>query len=691
MAYLTPSPKMQFFTANGIPLVGGKLYTYEAGTTTPLATYVDQAGSSSNPNPIILDSRGEANVWLGNAVLYDFVLKDSTDVLIWTGTNVGNAGSNPLASTFKVQNFSGDGTTVAFVLTYEPPNENNTQIYINGAYQQKNTYSLAASTITFSSAPPLGTDNIEVMTIATLSFGYIDSSLVNYIPAGTGAVSTVVQTKLYESVSVLDFGADPTGVTDSFTAMQNAWNYCYPLGKNLYFPAGIYDVRGERSYPFNQGSGVVTALLDCNNMTIFGDGPSTILRTTSVNGADVLQLNGLKNFHVRDLQVQSVVTGSASGSNAISVTGGFDNLTFDGVWMKDLGYVDKVTYIDGGKALSIQPPSEAHAITMGSLKATNIFADGCVYGFGYEPDNDLALVQPVSIDIDIVASNCRQGVIFSGGETSAAVSANSTSGIRIKAQTINCMQDVVVERSFGIDINAQIIQTKTAAQTLLSWKGTQWTSADTVANVIGLTCTYARNSSFKVTGNKLACASKANIGGASEALSGLGGATQYCDFYLDITGVSTITDMVGVDAGGNVMKNCRLYCTTSTSTTLPTNFYPITLNNLLTVGPSGAVQTLGITGSIGWTQTDGLTVYNNMFLQTGVLSTKQTGASGAGTIVQQWLDHTGNAKVGFRNDGAIATTTKIASTSVTTVNGALPFYDLSGTLLGYVPIYTTRA
>jgi hypothetical protein len=76
MASLTPSPKMQFFTANGTPLVGGRLYTYAAGTTTPLATYTDSTGTSANTNPIILDSRGEANVWLGN-LLYKFTLNDS--------------------------------------------------------------------------------------------------------------------------------------------------------------------------------------------------------------------------------------------------------------------------------------------------------------------------------------------------------------------------------------------------------------------------------------------------------------------------------------------------------------------------------------------------------------------------------------------------------------------------------------
>lgn len=91
--FLTPSPKQQFFTAAGVPLVGGKVYTYAAGTSTPLATYQDSTGTVSNTNPIILDSRGECNLWLLPANAYKFILKDSTDALIWTVDNI-NLGIN---------------------------------------------------------------------------------------------------------------------------------------------------------------------------------------------------------------------------------------------------------------------------------------------------------------------------------------------------------------------------------------------------------------------------------------------------------------------------------------------------------------------------------------------------------------------------------------------------------------------
>jgi hypothetical protein len=87
---LSSVPKLQFFDNNGNPLVGGKLFTYAAGTTTPLATYTDSTGVTPNTNPIILDSRGEANVWL-DATQYKFELKTSADALIWTVDNISNA------------------------------------------------------------------------------------------------------------------------------------------------------------------------------------------------------------------------------------------------------------------------------------------------------------------------------------------------------------------------------------------------------------------------------------------------------------------------------------------------------------------------------------------------------------------------------------------------------------------------
>ena len=72
--------------STGLPLVGGKLYTYVAGTTTPQATYSDAALSVANANPVILDANGEASIYCG-PVSYKLVLQDSTGAEIWTFDN----------------------------------------------------------------------------------------------------------------------------------------------------------------------------------------------------------------------------------------------------------------------------------------------------------------------------------------------------------------------------------------------------------------------------------------------------------------------------------------------------------------------------------------------------------------------------------------------------------------------------
>jgi hypothetical protein len=85
--YISPQPKLQFLDNNGVPLSGGKVYTYSAGTTTPLTTYTDFTGNTANSNPVILDSRGECSIWLGTSS-YKFKLTTSTDVEVWTVDNI---------------------------------------------------------------------------------------------------------------------------------------------------------------------------------------------------------------------------------------------------------------------------------------------------------------------------------------------------------------------------------------------------------------------------------------------------------------------------------------------------------------------------------------------------------------------------------------------------------------------------
>ena len=68
----------------------------------------------------------------------------------------------------------------------------------------------------------------------------IASSNISYLPAGSGATSTTVQAKLRQVVSILDFGADPTGVIPCDTALANARAYIASNHAQLVFPAGTY-------------------------------------------------------------------------------------------------------------------------------------------------------------------------------------------------------------------------------------------------------------------------------------------------------------------------------------------------------------------------------------------------------------------------------------------------------------------
>lgn len=110
MALICPQPFLQFEDGNGNPLSGGLLYTYAAGTTTPLATYTDSGGGTPNANPVVLDSNGIASVWLSSA-LYYFELKTSAGVLVKTVDNVGGALTSAGSSSFSVTTLTVSGAS----------------------------------------------------------------------------------------------------------------------------------------------------------------------------------------------------------------------------------------------------------------------------------------------------------------------------------------------------------------------------------------------------------------------------------------------------------------------------------------------------------------------------------------------------------------------------------------------------
>lgn len=85
-AALLPNGKQQYFTTAGLPAVGYKVATFDAGTSNPRVTWQDALKVAQNINPIILDGRGEASIFWEGA--YKVQLQDSTGAVIWTQDNL---------------------------------------------------------------------------------------------------------------------------------------------------------------------------------------------------------------------------------------------------------------------------------------------------------------------------------------------------------------------------------------------------------------------------------------------------------------------------------------------------------------------------------------------------------------------------------------------------------------------------
>lgn len=107
-----PDPFEQYFDNNGNPLNAGKIETYIAGTSTPVATYSDVGLTTPNANPIILDSAGRPSsgaIFLTPGVSYKFILKTSAGVTIATRDNIAAVPTS--ATTVDVTGTAGETIT----------------------------------------------------------------------------------------------------------------------------------------------------------------------------------------------------------------------------------------------------------------------------------------------------------------------------------------------------------------------------------------------------------------------------------------------------------------------------------------------------------------------------------------------------------------------------------------------------
>ena len=197
--------------------------------------------------------------------------------------------------------FTGDGSTTVYSLSYEPFIKDNTQVYIDGVYQNKAGYNTSGTTLTFTEAPPLNSQ-IEVMIATTLTdVGTAAAAAVTYNQGGVGAVNTTVQAKLQETVSVKDFGAVGDGVTDDTAAIQAALN----VNDFVYVPKGTYNVSSTLTFSANQ--------------QIHGTGRYSVIKSTNTSGGICMQTNAISGGNldglvIKDLRIQGAGSGAGGGA-----------------------------------------------------------------------------------------------------------------------------------------------------------------------------------------------------------------------------------------------------------------------------------------------------------------------------------------------------------------------------------------
>jgi len=311
-----------------------------------------------------------------------------------------------LGANYTKASHTGDGTIVAFSTTEAAGSKNNIQVYIDGVYQNKDTFSISGSTLTFTEAPPLNSA-IEFIVGNAVTSLTTDPAVVTYNQGGTGAQDRTLTSKLQDTVSVKDFGAVGDGTTDDSAAIQAALDAAANLGVDdkgalVHFPSGKYKITSTINYPMGKF------------VSITGDGkPSMIIWDGAASGTMFLMDNFTgdeKKIFIENIQLKADAADTVIGfeinrtSGQAVVNVSFRHILFNtmGVALQASNECDQIVF-ENNYILSYQ----THGIKLLNGVCNNWFIQNNHFRSGIA--NSVALSSEGSVNIVFTNNTVQSG------------------------------------------------------------------------------------------------------------------------------------------------------------------------------------------------------------------------------------------------------------------------------------------
>jgi len=570
-SFLAPAPISRFYDNNGNPLSGGLLTTYAGGTNTPIATYIDSTGVTTNTNPITLNFRGEASIWLLPNIAYKFVLTDSAGNAI-PGYPVDNIVNAALLSLYGGVD---TGVANAYIINFASPVPANTNGQV--IYWLPSNSNTGPSTINVNGAgfqaiqnpngTPLGANQI----IAGQFVSIISINGVWQLYGGSGAgvnVGTFGSEYPIPSATTTDLGSAPahnvqiTGTT-TITSFGTSAQTIAPIYVGRF--SGALTLTNSTSLILPGGNNITTSNGDAFIAEYMGSGSWRVLFYQYISATSTTY-----SVKAADTARQSTTTLTADPDLSLTLlTGQYSYELFM--------LFDSVAAGAGFKFQSVGTAVDSRATSPAS-------ATGFVNAAAYGPKLESFVGGTISYATVGTASDSNQ-VLYKG---SLLVTTAGTFGVEW-AQVSSTASNTTLRA--GSYLTATLLAQKTAISSVVRVYSAAATANETIPAGYS-TCT------IEVWGATARGGTSLNLGGGNISGGGGGGSAGYARSVVNVSGAGgqTMAYTVGT-AGGN----------TGTASTVSSGTFTVatmTGNSGIRGGDASSGAVAG-TGGAGGTSTGG--------------------------------------------------------------------------------------